>query len=252
MGQTEPSTVAVIPARWASTRFPGKPLAELAGEPMIAHVVRRAAAARTVSAVLVATDDERIAAAARAAGAEAVMTGDHPSGTDRVAAAVAGRGDWDVVVNLQGDEPLLAGGNVDVLVAGLWQREELSMATLCRPLDPVRAEDPNAVKVVRRADGRALYFSRARVPYPREIAAASPLWRLHLGIYAFRREALARFVALPPSPLEQAEALEQLRALEHGLDILVLDAPHDAFGVDTPDDLERARARLVAADASNI
>lgn len=247
MGQIEPSTVAVIPARWASSRFPGKPLAELAGEPMIAHVVRRAAAARSVSAVLVATDDERIAAAARAAGAEAAMTGECASGTDRVAAAVAGRGDWDIVVNLQGDEPLLAGDNVDVLVAGLRQRRDLGMATLCRPLDPVRADDPNAVKVVRRADGRALYFSRACVPFPRSAADAAPLWRLHLGIYAFRRATLAKFVALPPSPLERAEALEQLRALEYGIDILVLDAPHDAFGVDTPEDLERARLRLAAA-----
>ena len=239
MGQSNDRVVAVIPARWASSRFPGKPLAELAGEPMIAHVVRRASEASTIGHVIVATDDERIARAATTAGAEAVMTGDHPSGTDRVAAAVAGRDEWGVVVNVQGDEPLLAGANIDALVRGLLADGGAPMATLCRPLEPERADDPNAVKVVRDARRRALYFSRSAIPYPRHPELAAPLWRLHLGIYAFRREALARFVALEPSPLERAEALEQLRALEHGIPILVLDAPHPAYGVDTPEDLQR-------------
>ncbi len=239
MGQANDRAVAVIPARWASTRFPGKPLAELAGEPMIAHVVRRAAEATTVEHVMVATDDERIAAAARAAGAEAVLTGEHPSGTDRVAAALAGRAEWGIVVNVQGDEPLLAGANIDVVVAGLRSDPGVAIATLCRPLEPERAADPNAVKVVRDRRGRALYFSRAAIPHPRHTAHAAGLLRLHLGIYGFRREALARFVALPPSPLECAESLEQLRALENGIPILVLDAPHPAYGVDTPEDLER-------------
>ncbi len=239
MGQADFRTVAVIPARWASTRFPGKPLAELAGEPMIAHVVRRASEAATVEHVIVATDDERIARAAEAAGAEAVLTGECPSGTDRVAAAVAGRDQWDVVVNVQGDEPLLSGDNIDVLVRGLHGDAEAPMATLCRPLDPERADDPNAVKVVRDSRGRALYFSRSLIPYPRAPENAEALWRLHLGIYCFRREALARFVALAPSSLERAEGLEQLRALENGIPILVLDAPHPAFGVDSPEDLER-------------
>lgn len=231
--------VAVIPARWASSRFPGKPLAELAGRPMIAHVVRRAAEATTVEHVIVATDDERIARAAGAAGAEVAMTGDHPSGTDRVAAAVAGRDEWGIVINVQGDEPMLAGANIDVLVAGLRADPEASIATLCRPLDVQRADDPNAVKVVRDARRRALYFSRSLIPFPRHSELAEPLWRLHLGIYGFRRAALERFVALEPSPLERAESLEQLRALENGLSILVLDAPHPAFGVDTPEDLRR-------------
>lgn len=239
MGQLNDRVVAVIPARWASSRFPGKPLAELAGEPMIAHVVRRAADAATVEHVIVATDDDRIAHAATAAGAEAVMTGNHPSGTDRVAAAVAGRDEWGVVVNVQGDEPLLSGANIDALVRGLLADDEAPMATLCRPLEPERADDPNAVKVVVDSRGHALYFSRSAIPYPRHPELAAPLWRLHLGIYAFRREALARFVALEPSPLERAEALEQLRALENGIPILVLDAPHPAFGVDTPEDLKR-------------
>jgi 3-deoxy-manno-octulosonate cytidylyltransferase (CMP-KDO synthetase) len=173
------------------------------------------------------------------AGAEPVMTGPCASGTDRVAAAVAGRGTWDLVVNLQGDEPLLNGENIDVLVEGLRANKGAPISTLCRPLEAERADDPNAVKVVCDVRGRALYFSRSPVPYPRDRVAAAKLWRLHLGIYAFRREALQRFVALPPSALELAEGLEQLRALENGIPILVLDAPHPAFGVDTPEDLQR-------------
>jgi 3-deoxy-manno-octulosonate cytidylyltransferase (CMP-KDO synthetase) len=206
---------------------------------MIAHVVRRAQSAATIQHVIVATDDERIARAAKLVGAEAVMTGECASGTDRVAEAVAGRDEWDVIVNVQGDEPLLSGENIDVLVRGLVADDASEIATLCRPLDPERVEDPNAVKVVRDRNGRALFFSRSPIPHPRSFEDAVGLWRLHLGIYGFRREALARFVGLGPSPLEKAEALEQLRALENGIPILVLDAPHPAFGVDTPEDLER-------------
>lgn len=206
---------------------------------MIAHVVRRASEAATVEHVIVATDDERIARAAEAAGAEAVLTGECPSGTDRVAAAVAGRDEWNIIVNVQGDEPLLSGENINVLVRALLADPELPMATLCRPLDPERADDPNAVKVVRDARNRALYFSRSLIPYPRTPGRAQALWRLHLGIYGFRREALARFVALAPSSLEKAEGLEQLRALENEMSIVVLDAPHPAYGVDSPEDLQR-------------
>jgi len=243
MRQDDVSIVAVIPARWASTRFPGKILADIAGEPMIAHVVRRASEASTVDHVIVATDDQRIAKVAAAAGAEAVMTGDCASGTDRVAEAVAGRGEWDIIVNIQGDEPLLSGDNIDALVDGLLVGEA-SMSTLCRPLEAERIEDPNAVKVVRDVHGRALYFSRSPIPYPRHRDAASGLWRLHLGIYGFRRNTLERFVALPPSALEQAEGLEQLRALENGIPIQVLDAPQPAFGVDTPEDLRRVEEMM--------
>jgi 3-deoxy-manno-octulosonate cytidylyltransferase (CMP-KDO synthetase) len=239
MEMSDYRVAAVIPARWASSRFPGKPLAEIAGEPMIAHVVRRASEAATVGHVIVATDDDRIARAAESAGAEAVVTGECPSGTDRVAAAVASRTEWDIIVNVQGDEPLLSGDNIDVLVRGMVTREGAPIATLCRPLDRERAEDPNAVKVVRDARGAALYFSRSLIPYPRHAEHAEALWRLHLGVYCFRREALTNFVSLPPSPLERAEGLEQLRALEHGIPILVFDAPHPAFGVDAPDDLVR-------------
>jgi 3-deoxy-manno-octulosonate cytidylyltransferase (CMP-KDO synthetase) len=240
--------VAAIPARWGSTRFPGKALARLAGEPMIAHVVRRARAAATIDHVIVATDDERVASAAIDAGAEAVMTGEQPSGTDRIAAALRGRSDWEIIVNVQGDEPMLSAANIDRLVAGMRGDAKIGMATLCRPLAGERVNDCNAVKVVRDTGSRALYFSRAPIPYPRDRAAAESAWRLHLGIYGFRPAILARFVALGPSLLERAEGLEQLRALEHGIDILVLDAPDPAHGVDTPEDLERVERLMERPD----
>ena len=237
MDSTDRLVIAAIPARWGSTRFPGKPLALIAGEPMIAHVVRRAQEATTIGAVIVATDDVRVAEAAAAAGAEAVMTGDCASGTDRVAEAVLARPDWGIVVNVQGDEPRIAPENIDALVQGMRAAPGVGIATLCWPLSPERVADPNSVKVVRSTTGRALYFSRSPLPFPRNHEAARTLWRLHLGIYGFRREALTEFVGLPPSPLERAEGLEQLRALENGMEILVLDAPRPAFGVDTPEDL---------------
>jgi 3-deoxy-manno-octulosonate cytidylyltransferase (CMP-KDO synthetase) len=236
--------VAVIPARWASTRLPGKPLAPIAGEPMIAHVVRRALAARSVSRVVVATDDERIAAAGEAAGARSVLTGECASGTDRVAAALPELSGVALVVNVQGDEPLLSPANIDTLVDSMLARPEAGIGTLCRPLPSERAADPNAVKVVRNVEGWALYFSRSCIPYPRDQATASRLWRLHLGIYAYRPDVLRELVALEPSGLERAEGLEQLRALENGARILVLDAPEDAWGVDTEEDLRRVEELL--------
>jgi 3-deoxy-manno-octulosonate cytidylyltransferase (CMP-KDO synthetase) len=242
---TEPfGVVAVIPARWGSTRFPGKAIASLVGEPMIVHVIRRASAAATVDHVVVATDDDRVAAAAEAAGAEIVMTGEHPSGTDRVAAAVSGRAGWELVINVQGDEPLLSGANIDTLVTGMRAEPEIGLATLCYPIPADRVDDPNAVKVVRDVRRRALYFSRSPIPYPRDRFTAEGLWRLHLGIYGFRPATLARFVELEPSPLEASEGLEQLRALENGIEMLVLDAPDPAMGVDTQDDLARVEALL--------
>jgi len=240
--------VAAIPARWGSTRFPGKALADLAGQPMIAHVVRRALAAKTVDHVIVATDDERVAVAATEAGAEVVMTGVHPSGTDRIAEAVAGGSIWDLVINVQGDEPMLSGANIDTLVEGMRARPEVGMATLCRPISLEDVNDPNAVKVVRRSDGRALYFSRSAIPFPRDSETAEALWRLHLGIYGFRPETLRSLVAMQPSSLERAEGLEQLRAMENGIDILVFDAPDEAHGVDTPQDLERVRLMMNRGD----
>jgi 3-deoxy-manno-octulosonate cytidylyltransferase (CMP-KDO synthetase) len=252
MGQIDGTVIVAIPARWGSTRFPGKAVAKLCGEPMIAHVVRRAAAARRVDGVVVATDDERIAEAARAVGAEAVMTGECASGTDRIAEATLGLTDWEIVINLQGDEPVIAPQNIDVLVGGMADAPEVAMATLCRPLDRERVDDPNAVKVVRRATGSALYFSRSAIPYPRNADSAEALWALHLGIYGFRREGLKRFVGLRPSPLERSEELEQLRALENGMDILVLDAPRPAFGVDTPEDLARVERMMERGEIEGV
>ena len=215
---------------------------------MIAHVVRRALAARTVDHVIVATDDERVAAAANEAGAEAVMTGVHPSGTDRIAEAVAGGSNWELVINVQGDEPMLSGANIDTLVEGMRARPKVGMATLSRPISAADVSDPNAVKVVRRTDGGALYFSRSTIPFPRDSEIAESLWRLHLGIYGFRPETLAAFVAMKPSSLERAEGLEQLRALGNGIEILVFDAPDEAHGVDTPQDLDRVRVMMNSGD----
>ena len=237
--------VVLIPARMASTRLPGKPLADIGGEPMIVQVWRRATEAG-VGPVVVATDDERVAAAVEAAGGRAVMTrADHPSGSDRIFEAL-GRldpgGAYDVVVNVQGDLPTIEKAAVRACLAPL-DDAEVDIATLATPI--VRAQekdDPNVVKAVgaeiapRRL--RALYFTRARAPW-----GDGPLLH-HIGLYAYRRAALARFVALPPSPLERRERLEQLRALEAGMriDIAVVDTP--PLGVDTPEDLERARAML--------
>ena len=215
---------------------------------MITHVIRRAAAARTIAEVVVATDDLRIAEASTAAGAVAVMTGDCRSGTDRVAEAVSDRSGWELVVNVQGDEPLLSSRNIDLLVEGMASAPQVTIGTLCRPLPSDRLDDTNAVKVVRSLNGRALYFSRAGIPYWREGVALQTQALLHLGIYAFTRAGLETFVGLEPSPLEMTESLEQLRALENGMDILVLDALDEAIGVDTPEDLQRVE-RMLATES---
>ncbi|MDW7711142.1 MAG: 3-deoxy-manno-octulosonate cytidylyltransferase [Deferrisomatales bacterium] len=251
--------VAVIPARYASTRFPGKPLALLLGRPMIAWVVEAALAAEGLDGVWVATDSEPIARAAEEAGARVVMTSPAcASGTDRVAeAARTVRG--DVYVNVQGDEPLVDPADIERLAGIFGEEPDTRMATLVRPADRAGdLTDPNVVKVVCDAAGTALYFSRSPIPYYRDAwgaagtpgpAPARPVEPLrHLGLYAFRRDALLAFSALPPGRLEEAERLEQLRALEAGWRIRVLPARGDSLGVDRPEDLplaERAlRARL--------
>lgn len=234
----------VIPARWGAQRFPGKPLANLAGRPLVAHVVERARRARGVDVVLVATDDERIAAAGRAAGAEAVMTGEAATGTDRVAAAARALSPRaDVVVNLQGDEPLIEPEAVETLVGAM--AEGVEMATLARPLEEGEAERTQVVKVVTDLAGNALYFSRAPIPH-RRAGGPSALARAHVGIYAFTSAFLQEFASLPPGRLEAEESLEQLRALEHGHGIRVADTAYRGFGIDTPEDLERARGILAA------
>jgi 3-deoxy-manno-octulosonate cytidylyltransferase (CMP-KDO synthetase) len=245
----------VIPARYASTRLPGKALLPLAGRPMIQWVCERAASSGAAE-VLVATDDERIVAACAAFGMRAVLTSPaHPSGTDRIAEVARQRG-WDprdIVVNVQGDEPLVPPAAIAQVARLLAEHEGAHVATLAAPVESL-AEflDPNAVKVVADRAGRALYFSRAPIPWDRDHAAGALASqssyagaRRHIGLYAYRVEALARLAALPPTPLERLEKLEQLRALENGLVIQVADAcERPPAGVDTSGDLERVLAHL--------
>ena len=240
-----PNVLVLIPARMASTRLPGKPLADIAGVPMIVHVWRRAAAAG-IGPALVATDSPEIAAAVEKSGGKAVMTrGDHMSGTDRIHEALAKidpAGRADRIVNMQGDEPMLEPGNLAAAVALLEDRA-VEIATLAAEIRKAGdRSNPNVVKVIGTPVGparlRALYFTRATAP-----AGDGPLYH-HIGLYAFRRAALDRFVALPPSPLERRERLEQLRALEAGMRIDVAIVDTVPLGVDTPEDLETARAML--------
>jgi len=244
--------VAVIPARWASRRFPGKPLAEMLGRPMIAWVVEAAKRATTVDQVLVATDDDRIAAAAHRAGAEVRLTSpDHPTGTDRVAEAVASL-DADVVLNLQGDEPLLRPEAVDRL-AGVFGDQDVRMATLAvRGVTDAERADPHIVKIVVDDRGDALYFSRAPIPYRNLDTGATALassdremlaWR-HVGTYGFRIDALRKFVAAPREGLEALEDLEQLRALRLGWRIRVVEVDAEPICVDRPEDVARVETVL--------
>jgi 3-deoxy-manno-octulosonate cytidylyltransferase (CMP-KDO synthetase) len=236
--------VVVIPSRFQSTRLPGKPLALIDGRPMVEHVHRAARSARSADAVLVATDDERVARTVDSFGGIAVMTSaDHATGTDRLA-EVASAVDCELVVNVQGDEPLITGEAIDAAVARLVERPDEVMSTLRRRLDdPADLDSPSVVKVVVDQDGVALYFSRARIPYVR-VGQSAPLWR-HLGLYAYRRSTLLQLARLPQTALERAEGLEQLRALEHGIRIATVETEADSIGVDTPEDLERVR-RLFA------
>jgi 3-deoxy-manno-octulosonate cytidylyltransferase (CMP-KDO synthetase) len=233
------SFTVIIPARYASTRFPGKPLAELAGKPMIVHVCERAAQSGAL-AVHVATDDERIAGAVRKHGFKAVLTrAGHPSGTDRIAEAAAqlALADDAIVVNVQGDEPLVAPQLIRAVAGRLQERADASMATACHAIhDEAQAANPNVVKVVLDAEGHALYFSRSRIPFPRQ---GKPTAYRHAGLYAYRMGFLREYARLPVSPLETAESLEQLRALWHGHRIAVVVSETEVPpGVDTPQDLQ--------------
>ncbi len=242
--------IALIPARYASTRFPGKPLAHATGKYLIQHVYERTAAARRVRRCLVATDDERIATAVRSFGGEAVMTRpDHPSGTDRIAEAVQGLpgAEGDIILNVQGDEPELEPGYLDRLVDRLaGESAECPVATLACPF-PADADprNPNSVKVVTDRRGRALYFSRALIPYPRDGdgGAAPGQWLLHLGVYAYRRGFLLKLATWPPGGLEQTEKLEQLRVLERGYALAVETVARACGGIDTPQDYDQFVAR---------
>jgi len=239
------SVLVVIPARYGSTRFPGKPLAPMQGKPMIQHVYEGAARARGVDEVVVATDDERIVSAVVRFGGRAVMTSPTArSGTDRVAEVARAR-DAAIIINVQGDEPLVQPEMIGQLAAFLSQHGAVPMASLMTPLTSAEdAANPHVVKVVVDRDGYALYFSRAPIPFVRSPAAPRPPVFKHLGFYGYQRGFLLQFPSLEPTPLEQAEQLEQLRALEHGYRIKLLETVHDTVGVDTPDDLHRVEQLL--------
>jgi 3-deoxy-manno-octulosonate cytidylyltransferase (CMP-KDO synthetase) len=241
--------VAIIPARYHSTRLPGKPLADIAGRPMIEHVYRRAAASPAVDAVIVATDDPRVRNAVEAFGGIAVMTrADHHSGSDRLA-EVAESLTCALIVNVQGDEPLLATEMIAEAVAPLAADPSIPMGTLRRRIqDRADWENPSVVKVVTDRSGFALYFSRASIPHGREAAGGFDAGQAfkHIGLYVYQRRFLLEFATLEPTPLERTESLEQLRALEHGFRIRTVETSYDSIGVDTPADLERVR-RLVAS-----
>ena len=228
--------IAVIPARYDSSRFPGKPLAQATGKYLIQHVWEQVRRAARIDQVLVATDDERIRRACGEFGAQAVMTRrDHQSGTDRIAEVAAGIA-ADIVVNVQGDEPEIDPAVIDKAVELLRRDQQADLSTLCAPFGADEAIDnPNVVKVVTGLNGRALYFSRWPIPFNRDGQSAKTLYRKHLGLYAYRREALLRFARLPASPLEKTEKLEQLRALENGMTIVVGEVSHPAVGIDTPE-----------------
>lgn len=239
------SVIAIIPARFESTRLPGKPLALIDGKPMIQHVYERTAAARGVARVIVATDDERVREAVHAFGGEVTMTDvRHVSGTDRIAEVAAGLDTTDLVVNVQGDLPFLDPDMVANAVAPMRADGGIPMATLSTPIaDEDEWRNPNVVKVVVGADGFALYFSRSPVPHYRDgLPANRALAQRHIGLYVYRRDFLLAFAQLQPTPLERAEKLEQLRALERGFRIKVVEVEQAAIEVDTPQDLERARA----------
>ena len=238
------TAVGVIPARFGASRFPGKPLAPIAGVPMVQRVWEGTRRAKGLRSVIVATDDERIADACRSFGAEVAMTHpDHPTGTDRLAEVALGLDD-DVIVNVQGDEPLIEGFVVDAALAVLRDDPELSMSTVVHAAEPDAANDPNRVKVVLDRRGRALYFSRSSIPYLRNADAAPTLWQ-HVGLYAYRRPFLLDFIGLEQTPAERAEALEQLRALEHGhaIGCAVVEGWH-GIPVDVPEDVAKVEARL--------
>ena len=238
------SCLAVIPARWASSRFPGKPLEQIAGKPLVQHVWERCQECSRLDAVVIATDDERILAAAQAFGADARMTrSDHPSGTDRIAEIASFFPDHDCILNVQGDEPLIRPELIDQLAQTLKDHPDLPMVTAANPIeDEALLDDPNVVKAVLAGNGDALYFSRSRIPFPRTRGVPGLQTLRHKGIYGYRREFLLRFVSWPPGILEQTEGLEQLRALENGARIRVLLTTDDSPGVDTPE-----QARIVTA-----
>jgi 3-deoxy-manno-octulosonate cytidylyltransferase (CMP-KDO synthetase) len=246
MNSNSANVLVIIPARFGSSRLPGKPLASIAGKPMIQHVVERVRRAKLVKSILVATDDERIKKAVEAFGGHAILTRpDHRTGTDRVA-EVATHVDAEIYLNIQGDEPLIDPGTVDAVVSAMLEDEEVHIATPCTAITrPNEIMDPNIVKVARDFDGNGLYFSRAPIPWVRDTktTVAARHWK-HIGLYAFRRDTLLEFPTLPPGELEHIEQLEQLRWLENGFRIRVVETDYDAVSVDVPADIERVEKLL--------
>lgn len=247
--------VGVIPSRYASSRFPGKPLALIQGRPLILHVVDQVRRAKSLNHMLVATDDERIASVVREAGGEVVMTtSDCPTGSDRIAQAI-GDAPYDIVVNIQGDEPKVDPGVIDATVEALLASPDCGVSTA---MVPIRVKDdflsPHVVKVVCDKNGRALYFSRSPIPSPARLSppvANVPdfVWGMkHLGLYAFRKQILMDFVTWPQTPIEQRECLEQLRLMENGISIRVVEVVHDSIGVDTPEELAQLNQSLSRAE----
>jgi len=244
-----PKVIAIIPARYQSNRFPGKPLAAIMGKPMIQHVYERASSVSLLSRVAVATDDQRIADCVAAFGGEVVMTRpDHASGTDRLAeaATLLDIPAQDVVVNIQGDQPLFPAAVIEEVATPLLQEQTLPMATLIyKIIRPEEITDPNHVKTVFDRRGRALYFSRSPIPYQRNPEEPiPPTYYKHLGFYAYRKDFLLTFVRLPEGEWERFEKLEQLRALEYGYEIKVVLTEHDSIEVDTPVDLTRVEEMM--------
>jgi 3-deoxy-manno-octulosonate cytidylyltransferase (CMP-KDO synthetase) len=244
--------LGVIPARFASTRFPGKVLAQIAAKPMLQHVYERASLSTYLTSVIIATDDDRVCTVARDFGARVRMTrSDHLSGTDR-AAEVASAEDAEIVVNIQGDEPLISPAAIDAAILPLVHEPDLVMGTLKKRIeDPREITDPNVVKVVTNRAGDAVYFSRWAIPFAREASGGTPYFK-HIGLYVYRRDFLLAYPALPVGPLEAAERLEQLRALENGFSIRVVETEYESLGVDTPQDLERVSKLFDAAILQGI
>jgi len=231
--------LGVIPARFSSSRFPGKVLAQIAGKTMLQHVYERASLSTYLTSTLIATDDDRVYSAARSFGARVRMTrSDHLSGTDR-AAEVASAENAEIIVNIQGDEPLIDPAAIDAAILPMVHEPELVMGTLKKRIeDPREITDPNVVKVVTNSAGDAIYFSRCPIPFEREKSGSTPYFK-HIGLYVYQRDFLLAYSALPVGPLETAEHLEQLRALENGFRIRVVETEYESLGVDTPEDLQR-------------
>ncbi len=238
-----PRILGVIPARYASSRFPGKALVPIAGKTMLQHVWERASQARYLSSLVIATDDERIRDAAEGFRASVKMTGaDHATGTDRVAEIASGS-NAEIIVNIQGDEPLIDPAAIDAAILGLLNDDDTPMGTLKKRIEREHEiADPNVVKVVTDASHNAIYFSRSPIPYVRDAAGESTTYFKHIGLYVYRREFLLGYSDMPVGPLERAERLEQLRALENGHRIRVVETEYESLGVDTPEDWNRVSA----------